>query len=149
MSKTAVTFFLSGWFEVQYTDFDGKALQILEAFLNEIPPDYKKPLLAKIQNAVKSRPTPTLYLFEPSKESKIKLEPGKFGFLDLKTRQIAEQWTLIDMRNFVAISRAEYIQMDKNNTPNWDKMLRRGALLSRWVASEIVQNVQTTKRVRL
>lgn len=36
-----------------------------------------------------------------------------------------------------------------NSCPNWDKMLRRGALLSRWVASEIVQNVQTNKRVEV
>jgi hypothetical protein len=115
--------------------------------LDELHQDFKKPLLAKINN-VKLKPLPTLYLFEPFRYSKLKLEPGKFGFLDLKNRQIAEQWTILDMRNFVAISRNEYTQLDKN-TPNWDKMLKRGALLSRWVASEIVQNSQTSKRIEV
>jgi hypothetical protein len=147
--RTAVTFFLSNWFDVQYIDFEnGRALQMLDAFLDEIPHEYKKPLIAKIQNAIKQRPTPSLYLFEPSKVIKGKLEPGKFGFLDIKTRQIAEQWTLLDMRNFMSITRSEYVQIGKSS-PNWEKMLRRGALISRWVASEVVQNVQMSKRVEV
>jgi len=101
-TRTAVTFFLSGWFEVQYSDFRGNVLEILDSFIQELPLDYQNPLVAKIQNAVKSKLNPSLYLFEPSKEGKTKLEPGKFGFLDIKPRQIADQWTILDMRNFFA-----------------------------------------------
>jgi len=52
------------------------------------------------------------------------------------------------MRNFLAIKREEYSQSD-SRCINWDAMLRRAAMFSRWVASEIVQTVPTQKRIEV
>uniref|UniRef100_A0A6B2L1S2 Ras-GEF domain-containing protein n=1 Tax=Arcella intermedia TaxID=1963864 RepID=A0A6B2L1S2_9EUKA len=143
--RTSVTFFLSGWFEVQYSDFKDTTLELLESFVREIPSEYSKPLVAKIQNVIKSKPAPSIYLFEASKEGKAKFEPGTFGFLDLKAIQVADQWTILDIKNFLQIDRDEYLRIQSDS--NWDRMLKRAAVFSRWVASEIVQNVKTSKRV--
>lgn len=162
-ARSAVTMFLGEWFDVQYSDLvEGSALRRFDDFMRGLDETYRDALLAKLAQ-MKNRamtPLPPIQLVAPSKKKSMDLSPGKFGFLDLKPEQIAAQWTLLDLRNFMAISRKDFLQRtspnssagvlrsppsqgtlrpDKDESP-WDRMLRRAAMFSRWVASEIVQH---------
>jgi hypothetical protein len=58
----------------------------------------------------------------------LKLVPGKFGFLDLKPKLIADQWTLLDLINFQKIKTIEFIQPEELAI-NYTKMLSRAAMV--------------------
>eukprot|EP01125_Pyxidicula_operculata_P008816 TRINITY_DN2925_c0_g2_i3.p1 TRINITY_DN2925_c0_g2~~TRINITY_DN2925_c0_g2_i3.p1 ORF type:complete len:515 (+),score=103.27 TRINITY_DN2925_c0_g2_i3:256-1800(+) len=146
--RTSIVVFLSYWFEIQFSDFS-ESPQLLETFMKNMTSEYRKPLISKIQSVHKVKPRPIEVLFDSSKDSKqSKLEPGKFGLLDLKPQQIADQWTILDMKNFLSIKREEFMKVEKDCV-NWDRMMRRAAMLTRWVASEIVQVVERPKRVEV
>jgi len=105
----------------------------------------KKSLQAKFRTAMQPKPPPTVCFFEPSKESKKKLVLGKFGLLDLKIEQIADNWTLLDMRNFMQIKPEDFLCPSEA----WNTMLQRSVLFTRWVTSEIVQIEDLSQRVEI
>jgi len=152
-NRSAIVLFLSGWFESQCyifgkenqidEDFNGDVGENLQNFINSLPTEYQKPLLAKFENAKKPC-EPTIILFKPSK-SKIKIRPNKlFNILHIKPSRIAEEWTLMDIKGMLSIRKSEFL----NPGSNWDKMLKRSAMFTRWVASEIVEKSTVSKRVK-
>lgn len=70
-SLARLMLFLSEWIDVQYSDFDGIVFERLEAFVLEMPVNYRKPLISKIQNAVKPKKREMFCLFEPTKVSSL------------------------------------------------------------------------------
>jgi len=118
--------------------------------MNQIPGKHRKLLSSKIVNATKPLPPPTRCLIDrPSLDiEKIGfLQPGKFGFMDLPIAMIAEQWTLMDCKNFLEINRSEFFD-SKSERPCWKQMMSRAVLLSQWVASEVVQIVDINLRAK-
>jgi len=55
--------------------------------------------------------------------------------LHIKPSRIAEQWTLIDLRNFMSIKKGEFLKLGTH----WERMIKRSVMFTRWVASEIVE----------
>jgi len=82
-------------------------------------------------------------MFSPKKKKKLVL--GRFGFLDLKIEQVADQWTLLDMRNFMQIKTEDFLVPSEP----WNQMLLRANLFTRWVTSEIVQVEDISQRAEI
>eukprot|EP01127_Copromyxa_protea_P020437 TRINITY_DN6844_c0_g1_i2.p1 TRINITY_DN6844_c0_g1~~TRINITY_DN6844_c0_g1_i2.p1 ORF type:complete len:564 (+),score=83.30 TRINITY_DN6844_c0_g1_i2:244-1935(+) len=143
---SGVMLFLSEWIDAQYSDFsDPATFNELEAFVAEMPSNIRKPIISKIQNSMKPKVKDTFCLFEPTKD--LKLVPGRFDLSDLKPNQIADQWTLLDFKNFSQIQRSDFL----SSTPSehWNLMIKRSSVFTLWVASEIVQNLNITKRIEV
>lgn len=68
--------------------------------------------------------TPSVYLFEPLKEDPV-FAAGKFGFLDLKTRHIADEWTMLDMKNFQELTQNDFLLEPDQQSYHWTRMLTR------------------------
>eukprot|EP01130_Rhizamoeba_saxonica_P017204 TRINITY_DN8238_c0_g1_i1.p1 TRINITY_DN8238_c0_g1~~TRINITY_DN8238_c0_g1_i1.p1 ORF type:complete len:835 (-),score=187.36 TRINITY_DN8238_c0_g1_i1:56-2560(-) len=142
-TRSSVIFFLSGWFERKFEDFKGETFDVLNSWIrNDIDHSYSSLLKGKIEQ-VRKTPPPNQYLIHPMSAREAKYRTGKFGFKDLKASQIAEQWSLLDMQNFMDISTQSFITDDDA----WNLMLKRSAMFTRWVASEIVDNIQMKNRV--
>jgi len=142
-NRSSIMLFLSGWFESQYEeDFNGDVGELLQNFINSMPKEYMTPLLAKFEN-VKKTVEPSIILFKPSK-SKIKVHSNKLiNILHIKPSKLAEQWTLMDIRGILSIKKSEFL----NPGNNWERMLKRSIMFTRWVASEIVEKSTVSKRV--
>jgi len=63
--------------------------------------------------------------------------------LSIKPSRIAEQWTLLDLLNFMSIKKGDFL---KDNSGHWERMLKRAAMLTRWIASEIVEKKKRSKK---
>jgi len=105
-------------------------------------------VVAKMRQVTTRAPRPSIFLLEARERTRL-LEPGKFGLAELKVADVAEQWTLLDVQNFKAIQRREFLAPQAELRPNWERMLRRAAMFSRWVASEIVQQATLSQRVEV
>jgi len=119
--------------------------------MQKISREHRKLLTSKIAGATKPLPPPSLLLFDYSStkfERLPVLQPGKFGFSDLPVDLIAEQWTILDFKNLMEISRSEFFDIHSPR-PNWSRMLQRSVLLSQWVASEIVQTIDINDRAKM
>jgi len=140
-NKSAIMLFLSGWFESQYDeDFIKDTRELLISFIEQLPIEYKKPLQSKIAN-VKKKVEPSLFLFKTSKK-KVKILSGNMiDILHIKPSRIAEQWTLIDLRNFMSIKKGEFLKLGTH----WERMIKRSVMFTRWVASEIVEKKKRSK----
>jgi len=65
--------------------------------------------------------------------------------LHIKPSRIAEQWTLIDLRNFMSIKKGEFLKLGTH----WERMIKRSVMFTRWVASEIVKKKKEAKRLEV
>eukprot|EP01127_Copromyxa_protea_P000927 TRINITY_DN1083_c0_g1_i1.p1 TRINITY_DN1083_c0_g1~~TRINITY_DN1083_c0_g1_i1.p1 ORF type:complete len:922 (-),score=109.22 TRINITY_DN1083_c0_g1_i1:86-2851(-) len=146
-TQTGIMFFLSAWFEVQMSDFlEGPIVQKLEDFIQQMPSAFARPIKSKISSILSNKPPPSLYLFKPSTPAhKATLSLGKFGLFDMKPEQVADQWTLLDMRDFLKIKPIEFLYPGEH----WNAMLQRSTMLSRWVASEVVQVPNVSRRAEV
>lgn len=53
--------------------------------------------------------------------------PGRFELADLRPNQIADQWTLLDFRNFSKIKRDDFIS--KKLSEDWESMVKRSSIV--------------------
>lgn len=175
-ARSGVSLFLGEWLALQYGDLaEGDALRRIEDFLKGVDDTFRSAILAKVHQRAHLA-APSTRIVDDASAHYARLEPGRFGFLDLKPRLIAEQWTLLDLHNFRLIQRRDFLTPNSTSasaaavtqptsngaqpssagsyTPRagesaWDRMLRRAAMFSRWVASEIVQHAALAQRVEV
>jgi hypothetical protein len=113
--------------------------------------DSLKQLESESENIPSSRETislsqthPYIAFNEAFLENLFTEKPTDLFLEHISIKQFAEEWSYLDYKYFQEIPRVEYVT--KLN-PFWDKMLNRSNMLSRWIASEIVNNVNFGNRI--